>query len=71
MVLKRLFGPKMKQQKAEEDSKVRNAHKILARKSEAERPLWKIILNGILKEQHMRVWTGFLWLSTGTSRRHL
>jgi len=27
---------------------------------------WRIILEWILQEQGMRVWTGFMWFMTGT-----
>jgi hypothetical protein len=49
-----------------------NAYEIVFAKPEAKRPSGRqtyaqIILKCILRKQGMRIWTGFIWLRTGSS----
>jgi hypothetical protein len=46
---------------------MRNAYKMLVRKSEEKRPLRRIILKYILKKQSLKMWAGFIWLRKGPS----
>jgi hypothetical protein len=56
---------------------IRNAYKILFRKPAWKRPFrrprhkWEDNLECILQKQSGEVWTGFIWLRTGTSGRLL
>jgi hypothetical protein len=55
----------------------RNSYNLFCRNTERKSPLrrtrhrWKGTLKWILKEQGGSVWTGFVWLSIGTSGGHL
>jgi hypothetical protein len=52
---------------------IRNAYKILVREPEGKislgrpRRRWRIILEWMLRKQGGKVWTGCIWLRTGTS----
>jgi hypothetical protein len=52
---------------------MRNTSKVLVRKADGKRPLGRIgvdrriILKSILKEQFMKIWTGFVSLRIQTS----
>jgi hypothetical protein len=56
---------------------MRNTYRILVEKPQRQKPFERLVVDGgmilksILGKQNFRVWSGFIWFRTGTSRAQL